>query len=71
MNAAEAKRERVQNPPKSAEQLRRETELQTLELNRLRIAHDLEASSNPRHREMLQASLKYLDEKIADLNNVG
>ena len=67
IQAAEAKRTRVHPQAKTAEQLRRETEIASVELNRCRILHDLETASNPRYRELLRASLQYLDEKLAVL----
>jgi hypothetical protein len=71
MNAAEAKRSRVPTPVRTPEQLQRETEIESIELNRRRILHDLDAASNPRYREILRASLQYLDEKLAALRNAG
>jgi hypothetical protein len=71
MNAAEAGRTRVRTFTKTPEQLHRETEIETIELNRRRVLHDLDAASNPRYQEMLRASLQYLDEKLAALRNAG
>jgi hypothetical protein len=39
-----------------------------LELNRTRVLHDLDAATNPRYRAMLEASLQYLDQKLAELD---
>jgi hypothetical protein len=41
-----------------------------LELNRARVLHDLDAATNPRYRAILEASLQYLDQKLAELNRV-
>jgi hypothetical protein len=71
MNAAEASRARVRTLMKTPEQLHRETEIESLELNRRRVLHDLDAASNPRYQEMLRASLQYLDDKLAALRNAG
>ena len=50
--------------PSAAQQARRR-ELDGLELSRARVMHDLDAATHPRHREMLEAALKHLDQKIA------
>jgi hypothetical protein len=46
----------------------RQQELQDLELSRTRILRELAAAVHPRHREQLEAALRYLDSKIADAN---
>jgi hypothetical protein len=56
------------NNTKSPEQLRREQERKDLQLSRIRIAHDLDAATNPNHRKSLEAALAHLDKKISDLN---
>lgn len=71
MQDAAAKRAQATAPRKTPEQLRKESEIETLELNRRRVLHDLEAASNPRHKEMLRNSLQYLDEKLAALKSSG
>ncbi len=43
-------------------------ELQGLQLSRSRVLHQLEAASNPHHREMLQAALADLERKISKIN---
>ena len=45
----------------------RRRELDGLELSRTRVLRDLAAATHPRHREMLEAALKHLEEKIAGL----
>jgi hypothetical protein len=52
--------------PTPKQQARRR-ELDGLELSRARVLHDLSVATNPRHRETLEAGLKYLEEKIAGL----
>jgi hypothetical protein len=52
---------------KGAEQLGRERERASIELTRTRVMHDLAAAKHPRHREMLEAALKHLDDKLAAL----
>jgi hypothetical protein len=51
--------------PLTAEQIGRRRQLSTLELSRKRILQQLEAATNPRHREMLEAALTDLDAQIA------
>jgi len=36
-------------------------------MSRTRVLHDLEAANNPRYREILQAALKHLDDKLSEL----
>ena len=50
------------------EQVGRSRRLATLELSRKRILHQLEAASNPRHRQMLATALVDLDAQIAGVN---
>ena len=45
-----------------------ERERESLQLSRTRVLQDLAAAQNPRYRELLERSLKYLDEKIASLS---
>jgi hypothetical protein len=45
--------------------LRRERE--GLELSRTRVMRELASATHPRHREMLEATLKHLDEKLSTL----
>jgi hypothetical protein len=52
INAAEAERIR---------------ERESLLLHRTRVTHDIEASQNPRYREILRAALKHLDDKLAQI----
>jgi hypothetical protein len=54
-----------QEPP--AEQVAREREIDSLKLSRTRVMQDLETSTKPRYREMLNRSLAFLDEKLAAL----
>ena len=50
------------------EQVGRRRRLATLELSRKRILHQLEAATNPRHRQMLASALADLDAQIAAVN---
>jgi hypothetical protein len=38
-----------------------------LQLSRTRIVNDLESAGNPKYREMLRQSLKFLDDKLTTL----
>jgi hypothetical protein len=51
-------------PPMSAEQAARWREKEGLRLARQTVLEQLEASTNPRHRALLQDSLADLDEKL-------
>lgn len=51
----------------SAEQRQRRRVRESLELSRTRVVRDLAAAAHPRHRALLEAALKHLDEKIAAL----
>ncbi len=52
MNALEAERNRKR---------------ESLLLSRTRVVHDLNTAHNPRYREILQAALKHLDDKLSEL----
>jgi hypothetical protein len=67
MEEAAARRASSRQTPPSAEQIRLQSERQSLELSRTRVLKDLEASTNPRRREQLEASLQHLDRKLAEL----
>ena len=62
IEAAEARRADA-TPRLSAEELKRNSLL----LSRTRILREIAAARHPRHRETLEASLKFLDEKLAEL----
>lgn len=42
-------------------------EIEVLELTRLRVVRDLDATMNPRHQHQLRAALGHIDEKLAGL----
>lgn len=67
MDAAASRRAGAAAPQLSPEQIARQQEIQSLQLSRTRVIHDLEAASHPRHRESLEAALRFLDEKIGEL----
>jgi hypothetical protein len=52
----------------TAEEAARKGQLESLQLSRKRVLHDIGTSQNPRYRETLEAALKHLDDKIAALS---
>ena len=52
----------------TAEEADRKGQLESLQLSRKRVLHDIGTSQNPRYRETLEAALKHLDDKIAALS---
>jgi hypothetical protein len=69
IEAAEARASQAAQRKLSAEQVAREREIESLDLSRTRVVRDLEASTNPRYRELLNRSLAFLDEKLSALRN--
>jgi hypothetical protein len=67
MEEAAARRAASRQTPPSAEQIRLQSERQSLELSRTRVVKDIEAATNPRRREQLEAALQHLDRKLAEL----
>jgi hypothetical protein len=67
MEEAASRRAASRRTPPSAEQIRLQTERQSLELSRTRVRADLEAAKHPRRREQLEAALHHLDRKLAEL----
>jgi hypothetical protein len=54
-------------PPMSAGEAARSREKESLRLSRQRVLQQLEVSQNPRHRQLLEASLADLDERLNKL----
>jgi hypothetical protein len=50
------------------EQRQHRWELESLQLSRTRVVHDLDRAVHPRHRQSLEAALKFLDDKIKALS---
>lgn len=67
MDAAEARRTASRDTGTDPAVATRNRERESLMLSRKRIVNDLERAQHPRHRATLEAALKHLDEKIADL----
>jgi hypothetical protein len=68
IEAAEARKLYRPAPVETSEDQREAIrEIDCLQLSRTRILNDIEASENPRYREMLGRSLQFLDDKLAAL----
>jgi hypothetical protein len=68
IESAEADSSSSKKAQLSPEQIRRERELESIELSRTRVLQDLAIAINPRYRELLERSLQFLDERIAAIN---
>jgi len=67
IESAESRRPRASAKaldPVIAERIRQR---EGLEMSRTRVMHDLDTANNPRYRAILQAALKHLDDKLAEL----
>ncbi len=69
MEAAQERLREAQRPKLPAEEMQRQSEIESLQLSRKRVLDDMEAARNPKYRAMLQKSLSFLDEKIAALTS--
>jgi hypothetical protein len=67
MEEAAARRAAPRQTPLTAEELRIEKERESLRLSRTRVEKDLETATHPRRREQLEAALRHLDRKLAEL----
>jgi hypothetical protein len=67
MESAESRRSAARAARIDPAETERARQRESLHLSRTRILHDLEAAKNPRHREVLLAALKHLDDKLAEL----
>jgi len=67
MEEAASRRAAARQAPLTDEQIRLQTERKSLELSRTRVLKDLEAATHPRRREQLEAALRHLDRKLAEL----
>jgi len=64
---AAARRTPPREPGLTPEQIRLETERDSLELHRKRVIRELDATMNPRRQVQLRAALAHLNEKLAAL----
>ena len=62
---AVADRHIATSPQRRPEELARERERESLELSRTRVLQDLAAANNPKYRELLERSLRFLNDKLA------
>jgi hypothetical protein len=62
-------RKKVQRVHLTPEQQTRQREVESLQLSRARVVHDLQGDLHPRHRASLEAGLKFLDDKIRALDS--
>jgi predicted nucleic acid-binding Zn-ribbon protein len=53
------------------EQVATQRQLQALELSLNRTRQQLDAASNPRHRQMLESAVAHLEDRIKDLMKPG
>jgi hypothetical protein len=67
IEAAETRGSRSGAVQLSAEQLLVQRERESIELSRTRVLQDLDSATNPKYRDLLQRSLRYLDEKLQAL----
>jgi hypothetical protein len=71
MEEAAAKRAAARKTPPTDEEVRLQSERHSLELSRTRVLGDLESAAHPRRREQLEAALRHLDRKLAELKIVS
>jgi hypothetical protein len=67
LDAAAERRSVQKTAALSADELERKREIESLELSRTRVLHDLETVTHERYRATLQAALQHLETKIAEL----
>jgi len=61
-------RVRPTGPQLPPEELEKQKRRESLQLERVRVVHDLESAHNPRYREMMRQALAHLDSKLAALD---
>jgi hypothetical protein len=67
MEAFASERHASSKQPLTKEQVERQRQREILLLSRTRVLHDLEHTPAPRYRKILEASLAYLNAKLAEL----
>ena len=67
IESAEARRAASHAAMGDPAEAERKRQRESLLLQRTRILRDLEQARHPRHKEMLEAALKHLDQKLAEL----
>jgi hypothetical protein len=68
IEAAAARTEQSRVNQMRAADISRQRERESLELSRTRVLQDMEKAANPRYKEMLEQSLGFLDQKLAELD---
>jgi hypothetical protein len=68
IESAESRRAASRETEISIVEAERIQQRQSLLLSRTRVLRDLEHANNPRYRKILEAALKHLEEKLAELN---
>jgi hypothetical protein len=66
IESAESRRAASQSAKITAIEAERIHQRQSLLLSRTRVLRDLEHATNPRYRQVLEAALKHLDQKLAE-----
>ena len=61
------RRAAVRGPRLTPEQIERERKRDSLQLQRTRVLHEIEACKDNRRRKMLESGLNYLEEQLAAL----
>lgn len=67
IESLEAKRLSAQEQAMTPEQMERLRQKEGLQLSRIRVLRDIDECRNERYRKILQASLAYLNAKLAEL----
>lgn len=67
MEEAALRRAAPKQTPPTPEQVRIESERESLELSRKRVLADLKTATHPRRREQLESALRHLERKLAAL----
>ena len=68
IDSATAARMARQGPPKTPEEIQRESKIHGLMLSRTRVLNDLQHACNSRYRAQLEQALAFLDQQIAELD---
>lgn len=68
IESSEEGKGKARKTERTAEQLQMEREREILLLSRTRTLEDLKAATNPRYRELLEATLKHLEERLQALS---
>jgi hypothetical protein len=65
---SEASRDRTPGPPRTPEQIERDTKRSGLQLSRARTLSALQTACNAQHRALLERTLAHLDAELAALD---